>query len=257
MLKYCIFSFFYFQKILSGSLQSLLASKETDLLLKAKSEVSLSCNTFSHSLSLSCSITNTAAVVVDAREKGEEFIYDREHKTLKNSASADQIAGNHAVVNLSQDSKALTSVPCSSIISTKTSNTSGTSAISPIESFPVVTGSSSSSAPIHKEISVPLELYSKNAEKNRSGRNEDVKTQSSAKSSLTGSNLTEQSRRISKSLEPLNTTAMWEKTTEEVVLIKGEKGLGFSILDYQVKMPKMFFFNQEVKIHDKLVIPNY
>ena len=215
----------------------MLASKETDPLLKAKSEVSLSCNTFSHSLSLSCSITNTAAaVVVDSREKGEKFIYDRENKTLKNSASADQIAGNHAVVNLSQDSKALTSVPCSSILSTKTSYTSGTSAISPIESFPVVTGSSSASAHIHKEISVPLDLYSKNAEKNRSGRNEDVKA------SLTSSNLTEQSRRISKSLEPLNTTAMWEKTTEEVILIKGEKGLGFSILDYQVKMPKMFFF---------------
>jgi len=232
----------------------LLASKETDPLLKAKSEVSLSCNTFSHSLSLSCSITNTAAaVVVDSREKGEKFIYDRENKTLKNSASADQIAGNHAVVNLSQDSKALTSVPCSSILSTKTSYTSGTSAISPIESFPVVTGSSSASAHIHKEISVPLDLYSKNAEKNRSGRNEDVKAQSSAKSSLTSCNLTEQSRRISKSLEPLNTTAMWEKTTEEVILIKGEKGLGFSILDYQVKCQKCSFSIKQYKLATNLL----
>ena len=227
----------------------MLASKETDPLLKAKSEVSLSCNTFSHSLSLSCSITNTAAaVVVDSREKGEKFIYDRENKTLKNSASADQIAGNHAVVNLSQDSKALTSVPCSSILSTKTSYTSGTSAISPIESFPVVTGSSSASAHIHKEISVPLDLYSKNAEKNRSGRNEDVKA------SLTSSNLTEQSRRISKSLEPLNTTAMWEKTTEEVILIKGEKGLGFSILDYQVKCQKCSFSIMQYKLATNLLL---
>ena len=235
LLKYNNYPYlFLFQKILSGSLQSLLASKETDLLLKAKSEVSLSCNTFSHSLSLSCSITNNAtAAVVDSRGKGGECIYDRENKTLKNSASADQIAGNHAVVNLSQDSKALTSVPCSSILSTKTSNTSGTSAISPIESFPIVTGSSSGL--IHKDKSIPLDLYSKSTEKTRNGRSEDVKVLTSAKSSLTSSNLTEQSRRISKSLEPLNTTAMWEKTTEEVVLNKGEKGLGFSILDYQVK----------------------
>ena len=229
----------------------MLASKETDLLLKAKSEVSLSCNTFSHSLSLSCSITNTAAAV-DSREK--EFINDRENKTLKNSASADQIAGNHAVVNLSQDSKALTSVPCSSILSTKTSYTSGTSAISPIESFPIVTGSSSASAPIHKEISVPLDLYSKYAEKNRIGRNEDVKAQYYAKSSLTSSNLTEQSRRISKSLEPLNTTAMWEKTTEEVVLAKGEKGLGFSILDYQVKCPQNSFSIMKYKLIKNLLL---
>ena len=226
-------SYFFFQKILSGSLQSLLASKEPDLLLKAKSEVSLSCNTFSHSLSVSCSITNNNASSVaiastgDVKEKGEEFIYDRENKTLKNSASADQIAGNQGIVNLSRDSNALTSVPCSSILSAKTSNTSGISAVSPVETYPIVTGSLPTSAKIQKDTSVPIDLYSKNVEtSNFKGRNEAKSTYSSS--------LTEQSRRISKSLEPLNTTAMWEKSTEEVVLTKGEKGLGFSILDYQV-----------------------
>ena len=38
----------------------------------------------------------------------------------------------------------------------------------------------------------------------------------------------------SKSLEGLSSLAMWEPHVEEVVLKKGEKGLGFSILDYQV-----------------------
>ena len=218
---------FLFQKILSGSLQSLLASKETDLLLKAKSEVSLSCNTFSHSLSVSCSITNNASLVAiasDAKEKGEEFMFDKENKTLKNSASADQIAGNHSIIHLSQDSKALTSVPCSSILSTKTSNTSGTSAVPQVENAVNLSTSTS----IQKDISVPINLCSKNAETNSSGRKEETPKSTHA------STLTEQSRRISKSLEPLNTAAMWEKSTEEVVLTKGEKGLGFSILDYQV-----------------------
>ena len=209
----------------------MLASKETDLLLKAKSEVSLSCNTFSHSLSVSCSITNNAssvAIASDAKEKGEEFMFDKEIKTLKNSASADQLAGNHSIINLSQDSKALTSVPCSSILSTKTSNTSGKSTVSPVESYAVVSGSISTSNPIQKDTSVPIDLCSKNADINSKTRNEETPKSTHA------STLTEQSRRISKSLEPLNTTAMWEKSTEEVVLTKGEKGLGFSILDYQV-----------------------
>ena len=41
-------------------------------------------------------------------------------------------------------------------------------------------------------------------------------------------------KRISKSLEVLNCGAMWSSFVEELVLVKGEKGLGFSILDYQV-----------------------
>jgi hypothetical protein len=45
---------FHFQKILSGSLQSLLASREPELLLKAKSDVSLACTT-SQSISMDLS----------------------------------------------------------------------------------------------------------------------------------------------------------------------------------------------------------
>ena len=37
-----------------------------------------------------------------------------------------------------------------------------------------------------------------------------------------------------RSLEPLTGLAMWSSTEEQVELIKGNKGLGFSILDYQV-----------------------
>ena len=37
-----------------------------------------------------------------------------------------------------------------------------------------------------------------------------------------------------KSLEHLSCGAMWSSFVDEVVLIKKEKGLGFSILDYQV-----------------------
>ena len=41
-------------------------------------------------------------------------------------------------------------------------------------------------------------------------------------------------KRLSKSLEALNCGAMWSSFVEEIVLDKGERGLGFSILDYQV-----------------------
>ena len=40
-------------------------------------------------------------------------------------------------------------------------------------------------------------------------------------------------KRKSQSLDQLNSQAMWRSETEEVVLEKGDKGLGFSILDYQ------------------------
>ena len=42
-------------------------------------------------------------------------------------------------------------------------------------------------------------------------------------------------KRLSKSLEALNCGAMWSSFVEEIVLEKGERGLGFSILDYQVR----------------------
>ena len=38
----------------------------------------------------------------------------------------------------------------------------------------------------------------------------------------------------SRSLEALPSLAVWSPTVEQILLIKGEKGLGFSILDYQV-----------------------
>ena len=61
-------SFFFFQKILSGSLQSLLASAKESLLVKAKSEVSLVCYT---SQSLSCTVGNSgAAATVGATQAG-------------------------------------------------------------------------------------------------------------------------------------------------------------------------------------------
>jgi hypothetical protein len=46
---------------------------------------------------------------------------------------------------------------------------------------------------------------------------------------------------------------MWEKTTEEVVLTKGEKGLGFSILDYQVKCPQNSFSIMKYKLIKNLL----
>ena len=217
---------------MSGSLQSLLASttkENSDILLKAKSEVSLSCNTFTHSLSLSCSTTNATNALIDPRERGEGFIKEKDNSTLKNSASADQISGSHNVVSLSQESKVLTSVICSSILSTKTSNTSWTSGISPEQGFPTATESTSTSAPMHMENNVPIDSYSKNKVR-------EIETNLGVRTTTCNSYLTEQNKRMSKSLEPLNTTAMWEKSTEEVVLIKGEKGLGFSILDYQVRL---------------------
>ena len=215
-----LFTLFEFQKILSGSLQSLLASKETDLLLKAKSEVSLSCNTFSHSLSLSCSTTNASA---DTRQRGDELIIDNKTITLTNSASADQIAGNHNTTRLPQDSKFIPSMPCSS----KTPNNSGTSAISSVQTFSINTGTSSISPHTNKEIHTPLDLVSRKTDTKKGNSNADTH--------ILSGYLSDQNKRMSKSLEPLNTSAMWEKSTEEVVLNKGEKGLGFSILDYQVR----------------------
>lgn len=38
----------------------------------------------------------------------------------------------------------------------------------------------------------------------------------------------------SRSLEPLTGLAMWSTEPQHIELIKGERGLGFSILDYQV-----------------------
>jgi len=39
----------------------------------------------------------------------------------------------------------------------------------------------------------------------------------------------------SRSLEPLTGLAMWSSEPQIIELVKGERGLGFSILDYQVR----------------------
>lgn len=41
-----------------------------------------------------------------------------------------------------------------------------------------------------------------------------------------------------RSLEPLTGLAMWSSEPQIIELIKGERGLGFSILDYQVNISK-------------------
>ena len=50
----------------------------------------------------------------------------------------------------------------------------------------------------------------------------------------------------SRSLEPLTGLAMWSSEPQIIELVKGERGLGFSILDYQVRtsfsvVPGWFF----------------
>lgn len=44
-----------------------------------------------------------------------------------------------------------------------------------------------------------------------------------------------------RSLEPLTGLAMWSSEPQIIELIKGERGLGFSILDYQVNLSFFFF----------------
>lgn len=48
--------------------------------------------------------------------------------------------------------------------------------------------------------------------------------------------LSEESSRISRSLEPLTGLAMWSSDAQLIELLKTERGLGFSILDYQDPM---------------------
>lgn len=43
-----------------------------------------------------------------------------------------------------------------------------------------------------------------------------------------------------RSLEPLTGLAMWSSEPQIIELIKGERGLGFSILDYQVGKNQQF-----------------
>lgn len=45
-----------------------------------------------------------------------------------------------------------------------------------------------------------------------------------------------------RSLEPLTGLAMWSSEPQIIELIKGERGLGFSILDYQVRKINIILF---------------
>jgi hypothetical protein len=147
------------QKILSGSLQSLLASKDPELLLKAKSEVSLSCTT-SQSLSVELSTATLGASTAST--------------TQPHNPNLPQISSNNTVDLFSSN------------------NTSQ------IESSAIVHSS---------RIQSPRQCES----------------------------VLLQQRKKSQSLEQLNSQsqAMWKSDVEEVILAKGHKGLGFSILDYQ------------------------
>lgn len=63
----------------------------------------------------------------------------------------------------------------------------------------------------------------------------------------------ELSRLRSRSLEPLSGLAMWSSEPQLIRLVKGDRGLGFSILDYQVRafyFPVcLFFFSDSFPYH--------
>ena len=62
-----------------------------------------------------------------------------------------------------------------------------------------------------------------------------AKSDSSLASSTASVTDSSQSRLRSRSMEPLSGLAMWAAEPLIVTLEKGERGLGFSILDYQVR----------------------
>lgn len=62
-----------------------------------------------------------------------------------------------------------------------------------------------------------------------------VKAKSDGSLASTGTaGCSDSSRLRSRSLEPLTGLAMWSSQPQLIELMKGERGLGFSILDYQV-----------------------
>lgn len=71
-----------------------------------------------------------------------------------------------------------------------------------------------------------------------------VKAKSDGSLASTGTaGCSESSRLRSRSLEPLTGLAMWSSQPQLIELMKGERGLGFSILDYQV-----CFFNYQINL---------
>lgn len=57
------------------------------------------------------------------------------------------------------------------------------------------------------------------------------------------------SKMKSRSLEPLTGLAMWSSEPQIIELVKGERGLGFSILDYQVKTKPYDSIAKKESIH--------
>lgn len=53
----------------------------------------------------------------------------------------------------------------------------------------------------------------------------------------------------SRSLEPLTGLAMWSSEPQIIELVKGERGLGFSILDYQVNDNNLLQYLLELFIY--------
>lgn len=72
-----------------------------------------------------------------------------------------------------------------------------------------------------------------------------AKSDGSLASSATAGTDSSFSRMKSRSLEPLTGLAMWSSEPQVIELVKGERGLGFSILDYQVNcylaIPEILF----------------
>ena len=137
------------QKILSGSLQSLLALREPELLMKAKSEVSLSCTSQSLSLGLNNGRSPRPSVT------------SGDHSAIIDEEDNGQAASRNGRVSACELSAAF------------------------------------------------------------------------------------RKPRRARSLEMVNCGAMWSSFVEEIVLKKGERGLGFSILDYQVRRFPKFDLAQQ------------
>lgn len=74
-----------------------------------------------------------------------------------------------------------------------------------------------------------------------------VKAKSDGSLASTGTaGCSESSRLRSRSLEPLTGLAMWSSQPQLIELMKGERGLGFSILDYQVCFFLKKFFSYQI-----------
>ncbi len=63
----------------------------------------------------------------------------------------------------------------------------------------------------------------------------DASQQPNQQAQGSGGQQQQQSKLKSRSLEPLTSLAMWSEEVLTIELVKGERGLGFSILDYQVR----------------------